>query len=67
MKLAGVMINWEDRKQSIWEQAQAAAAARGGAIPLSSRSDLLNEVTDLVEAPTVLLGEFDPSFLALPE
>jgi len=66
MKQAGIVVNREERKQSIWEQAQAAAAAQGGAIPPSNRSELLNEVTDLVEAPAVLLGTFDPSFLTLP-
>lgn len=32
-----------------------------------SREDLLEEVTDLVEAPTVLAGVFDTAFLRLPQ
>lgn len=63
----GVIVNREERRQSIWEQAQASAAGEGGSIPESNKTDLLNEVTDLVEAPAVLLGKFDPSFLTLPE
>jgi hypothetical protein len=46
---------------------QARAAAAGGTIPASSRGDLLDEVANLVEAPTVVLGTFSPSFLQLPE
>jgi glycyl-tRNA synthetase beta subunit len=63
----GIVVNWDERRQSIWDQAQASAAGEGGSIPESNKSDLLNEVTDLVEAPAVLLGKFDPSFLTLPE
>ena len=45
---------------------QAAAAAAGGAVPESARGELLSEVAALVEAPTVLAGRFDATFLALP-
>jgi hypothetical protein len=37
-----------------------------GVIPDSTRHDLLQEVSNLVESPTVVLGGFDPAFLALP-
>ena len=37
-----------------------------GVIPDSTRHDLLQEVSNLVESPTVVLGSFDPAFLALP-
>ena len=33
---------------------------------MSEDEALLTEVTHLVEAPTALLGEFDPAFLDLP-
>ena len=46
--------------------AQAAAATVGGVVPLSSQNDLLEEVTFLVEAPTVVLGDFDAGYLELP-
>jgi glycyl-tRNA synthetase len=36
-------------------------------IPESSRGDLLDEVANLVESPTVVRGSFDPAFLKLPE
>ena len=63
----GIIVDWAQRRRLIWDQARTAARAEGGSIPEGVCSDLLDEVTDLVEAPTVLLGSFDPSFLRLPE
>lgn len=37
-----------------------------GVVPDGTRGDLLEEVTNLVESPTVVLGTFDPTFLSLP-
>lgn len=39
----------------------------GGIIPESASGDLLDEVANLVESPTVIRGSFDPAFLELPE
>lgn len=39
----------------------------GGSVPDSCRGDLLEEVANLVESPTVVRGAFDPAFLDLPE
>lgn len=61
------MVQREQRRQRIWEEARAAAQLESGSIPEGSKAELLEEVTDLVEAPTVLLGRFDASFLELPE
>ena len=44
----------------------AAAPPYAGVIPDGTRHDLLQEVSNLVESPTVVLGGFDPAFLALP-
>ena len=54
------------RKQAIWGHVTAAAAGVGGVVPDSARGGLLEEVSNLVESPTVVLGGFDPAFLALP-
>lgn len=35
-------------------------------VPASTKSDLLAEVTNLVEAPTLVRGGFEPRFLQLP-
>lgn len=48
-------------------QVVAAAAEAGGVVPESARSDVLLEVANLVEAPTVIRGGFDPAFLDLPK
>lgn len=61
------------RRDAIWRAATAAAAeATGGrgAIPESARAEggdsVLDEVSNLVESPTVVVGGFDPAFLELP-
>lgn len=61
------MLDRRKRRETIWQGAQEAAKQGGGHIPESAKGDLLQEVTDLVEAPTVILGSFDQSFLELPE
>lgn len=38
----------------------------GGSVPASTRGDLLEEVTNLVESPTTVMGSFAADFLALP-
>ncbi len=38
-----------------------------GHVPAASTDELLSEVSNLVEAPVVVVGAFDPSFLALPK
>lgn len=39
----------------------------GGIIPESAAGDLLDEVANLVESPTIIRGSFDLAFLELPE
>ena len=34
---------------------------------IANDEDLLEEVANLVESPTVLLGKIDPKFLSLPK
>jgi glycyl-tRNA synthetase beta chain len=54
----------EQRKIKIRSQVQAAAKEWGGSASVSS--DLLQEVANLVEWPTAVVGKFDPDFLELP-
>lgn len=63
----GIVLSVEEREAAIWAAAEEAARKVGGSIPSNARSDLLHEVAQLVEAPTPLLGSFDPSFLSLPK
>lgn len=60
----GILLDQEERKKTIEEQVGDLAAEVGGAV--QEDSELLTEVTHLVEAPTALRGEFDPHYLDLP-
>lgn len=62
-----IIVNVQDRKEKIWEDVKAAADKVGGVIPDGCRGSLLNEVTNLVESPNVVLGGFDEKFLQLPK
>ncbi len=62
---ASVIPSRDRRRAAVIETARAAAAADGHR--LEPGTSLEDEVTDLVELPTGILGRFDPSFLELPE
>jgi glycyl-tRNA synthetase beta chain len=59
-----VEADLEQRKTKIQSQVQAAAKELGGSASVSP--SLLEEVTNLVEWPTAVVGKFDPDFLELP-
>ncbi len=61
---AGIVLNKEERKNSIIEQVNQAAALVGGEAIIEE--DLLNEVANLIEMPTVVMGSFNNEFLELP-
>ncbi|MEO1145922.1 MAG: glycine--tRNA ligase subunit beta [Cyanobacteria bacterium J06638_22] len=52
------------RRETIQAQATAVAAEVGGVAVIDP--DLLEEVTDLVEYPTAVVGRFEPEFLEVP-
>jgi glycyl-tRNA synthetase len=60
-----IMADIDARRAHIAEQAADLAASVGGAIP--DDPALLDEVTNLVEQPTALLGHFEEEYLALPD
>lgn len=60
----GIVIDREARRAAIEEQLAAHAKEVGGVI--YEDSGLLDEVTNLVEQPTALLGTFDEKDLELP-
>jgi glycyl-tRNA synthetase len=61
---AGIVLDKDERKKIIVEQVKkAAASVQGEAI---IEEGLLDEVANLVEKPTAVLGGFDPEFLSLP-
>ena len=60
-----VIAGFATRRAQIVQQLQAAAAAVG-LRPVEDEA-LLDEVTALVERPNVLLAQFEPEFLAVPQ
>ena len=61
---AGVVLDKEERKASIVEQVNQSAVLVGGEAIIEE--GLLNEVTNLVEMPTAVMGGFDRESLSLP-
>ncbi|MBI4003883.1 MAG: glycine--tRNA ligase subunit beta [Candidatus Omnitrophica bacterium] len=67
LKTHRIMLDQEERR--LWIEravAHAAQQAGGSLAPEMLSHGLLDEVTFLVERPTVLVGAFDPNHLALP-
>ena len=56
----GVIVNNQERKAAIFAQVQKLVANVKGTI--HDDPALLDEVTNLVERPTALLGQFDPRY-----
>ncbi len=61
---AGIILDKEERKASIVEQVKQAASLVGGEAILED--GLLNEVANLIEMPTAVMGGFNEEFLSLP-
>ncbi len=65
MEANSIVVDVEKRRQMIRQQVDKLAAEVGGRIP--DDPGLLDEVTNLVECPTALLGAFEPDYLELPK
>ncbi|MBN2047756.1 MAG: glycine--tRNA ligase subunit beta [Anaerolineaceae bacterium] len=61
----GIILDGEKRKTAIAQQVKSIIAEVGGKEELDP--ELLDEVTNLVEIPTAVLGTFEPSYLELPQ
>jgi glycyl-tRNA synthetase len=64
MEKADILVDREKRRETIWTMVSEKASELGGVV--KDDPDLLDEVTDLVEAPHALGGAFDEKHLALP-
>ncbi|MTV50156.1 glycine--tRNA ligase subunit beta [Heliobacillus mobilis] len=64
MEQAFVVVDHEQRKAMIWQQITDLAASEGGNV--EEDPGLLEEISHLVEYPTALCGQVDPSFMHLP-
>ncbi|WP_417841069.1 glycine--tRNA ligase subunit beta [Terasakiella sp.] len=60
-----VILDQDERKQAIREQAEAVAKEQG--FVLKDDEGLLNEVTGLVEWPVVHAGQIDDAFMEVPQ
>ncbi len=65
MEQAGIIVDQAARRQAIQVQIDALATQAGGKV--MGDPDLLDEVTNLVEQPTALLGTFANEYLELPD
>jgi glycyl-tRNA synthetase beta chain len=61
---AFVQVDGEKRQSLIQQQIEASATEVGGVAVINPA--LLQEVTNLVESPSPVIGKFDPEFLELP-
>ncbi|WP_019936691.1 glycine--tRNA ligase subunit beta [Bordetella sp. FB-8] len=62
-----VIAGFDARRAQIRRQLDAAAAKAGGGVKPIDDEALLDEVTALVERPNVLVCQFEPEFLAVPQ
>ncbi len=65
IKANGIVIDSAERGALVETGARQAAAATGGEAMI--QPDLLAEVTNLIEKPTPLLGQFESEYLSLPD
>lgn len=63
----GILLDFEERRNSVVEQATRLAAEAGGVIDLEANASLLDEIANLVEEPVGVLGTFDERYLELPD
>jgi glycyl-tRNA synthetase len=65
LKLNQVILDYAERQTVVQAQIAAVAESVNGQIP--DDAGLLEEVTNLVEQPTALLGNFEKKYLTLPK
>lgn len=59
-----VLVDFEERRANIHQQLADLASAQGWQVPVDE--DLLEEVTAIVEWPTVFYGDFEDKYLSVP-
>ncbi len=62
-----VIASFAERRAEIVRQLAAAASEAGRNLTPIEDEDLLDEVSGLVERPNVLIGQFEETFLAVPQ
>ncbi|CAD7695289.1 unnamed protein product [Ostreobium quekettii] len=67
LKGNGITVSISGRRQLVLSAIHEEIGSLGAFIPSAIEQDLLEEVTGLVESPTVVVGSFDDAFLRLPQ
>src|SRR5690606_24280722 len=67
LEAEGIVVDPAERRARVITSATALAEAANGHIDLDGDADLIDEITNLIESPTGILGHFDPKYLELPE
>lgn len=62
----GIVADQRRRRAEIVDAATALAASVGGVIDVDGESELIDEITNLVEQPNALIGGFAERYLELP-
>jgi glycyl-tRNA synthetase len=61
------LVDSAERRDSVVSQAKSLATEVGGTIDFEAEAGLVDEITNLVEAPHGILGSFEARYLELPE
>jgi glycyl-tRNA synthetase len=62
----GIVADAAERRRQILAAASTLSAEVGGTVDPRAETALLDEITNLVEQPNALRGDFDPAYLDLP-
>lgn len=65
LEQAYVIVDQKKRREKIWGEAQELALQENGRV--KANEELLTEITNLAECPTVFCGHFEPAYLNLPQ
>ncbi|YAL82727.1 glycine--tRNA ligase [Dermacoccaceae bacterium W4C1] len=63
----GIVLETTERRESVVSQANSLASSVGGVIETEREASLIDEITNLVEEPVGILGNYDEKYLKLPE
>ncbi|MEU4603933.1 glycine--tRNA ligase [Kribbella sp. NPDC023972] len=66
LRIHGIEADPAKRREQIVAAAQELAATVGGTIDVEGESALIDQIVNLVEEPTAILGEFSADYLTLP-
>ncbi|WP_330230303.1 glycine--tRNA ligase [Nocardia sp. NBC_00508] len=67
MRAEGILIDVAERRDTLTQAVAELANHHSGTIEIENETDLIDEITNLVETPFAILGQFDQKYLELPE